>query len=103
MLRFEYDAVVAFHPYRTHQPWDHGGVKLLHVDGANNGLDDNMRIQAEVSGLFHSLIDECKKNDIRAYDDNHCGFTIRSDAAGKETFYQLRFSDESLYLWLMPS
>lgn len=112
VIRPEYDAVVAWHPYRTHQPWDHGGVRLLHLDGANGpNAEATRRVVAEVEGR---LLNDAVLAGIRgARADNHYGFTVRLDGGEREleggavqsfpaTYLQLRFSDGSLYVWLMP-
>ena len=103
MLRIEYDSVVAFHPYRTHQPWDLGGVKVLQVDGVNCGGDEAGPIARELGRLEGRLREECLAQGIPAHPDNHCGYTVVVEAAfGRATRLQLRFSDGSLYVWVMP-
>jgi len=114
MLRFEFDEVIAYHPYRTYQPWDHGGYRLLHVDGVN--LRDEAARAAVARAIYDlevKLCDELNARGGKAFRDNHYGFTVRVDGraylAGNpvreesaDTYYQIRISDGSVYLWLMP-
>lgn len=109
MLRFNYDRVVGYHGYRTHQPWDHGGMRLLHIDGVNV-FDKAQRehIAVELSSLETQLIEDAKDAGFdRAQRDNHYGFTVLVEGniefdGRRDAYYQLRFSDGSLYVWLMP-
>lgn len=106
MLKFEYDDVVAWHPYRTYQPWDHGGVRVLHVDGVNGHGPDPERVRRDIADVEGRLLNDCVLAGIRAQPDNHYGFTVRVDhermGLRDPMYYQLRFSDGSLYVWLMP-
>lgn len=108
MIRVEYDEVVAYHPYRTYQPWNHGGVRLLHIDGVNGPPEDRSAVAAELRFLEQRLIQDARAAGITAQEDNHYGFTVRLDVSGGESpwplpvYNHLRFSDGSLYVWLMP-
>lgn len=105
MLRFEYDKIIAFHPYRTYQPWDNGGIRLLHVDGFNGLKPEEIKVVSdEVDALQRHLADEFNREGGRAFLDNHCGYTVWAEAGHDrpEVYYQIRFSDGSLYVWLMP-
>ncbi len=114
MLRLEYDSIVAHHPYRTTQPWDHGGLRMLHVDGVNGPLEDTVKVRESIQALEKRMAEEwAREEDIKcdrpgAYGrflDNHYGYTVRIDGTtewDKATYYQVRFSDGSFYLWLMP-
>jgi hypothetical protein len=99
MLRLEYDEVVAFHPYRTDQPWDvPGSTKILHVDGPNTPEQDRNAVARWVGEVEWRLLRACDAAKIPAHIDNHYGFTVRA----KDRLLQVRFSDGSLYVWLMP-
>lgn len=111
MLRFEYDRVVAHHPYRTDEPWKvEGATRILQVDGWNGLSDQERRLVAdELRALEKCLLDEATSAGIKAWYDNHHGYTVRVDGrtleGGKyvpDMYYHLRFSDGSLYVWLMP-
>lgn len=113
MFRFEFDRVVAFHPYRTHQPWDHGGTRLLQVDGVNGFNFEspaNRAMRTAIADLEREVIRRAREDGLtRVEADNHYGFTVVVDRSVPEepdlrtqVYYQLRFSDGSLYVWLMP-
>lgn len=98
MFRFEYDEIVAFHPYETYQPAANGGSLLVLIDGINSSKE----VREYISGFFRALLEEAKESKIRAFDDNKCGFTVRLHSWGKTTYYQLRFKDGNLSHWAMP-
>ena len=104
MLRFEFDRVVAYHPYRTMQPWDvPGAVKILQVDGVNGALDATGIIRDRILRLEQDILGAAVTDGLPAVVDNHYGFTVAVVGGdGRSTYYQLRFSDGSLYVWLIP-
>lgn len=102
MLRFSYDRVVAFHPYRTMQPWENGGTRILQVDGVNGYEDEARLVRGMLRDLELRLLQGCRDAGIRCHEDNHYGFTVADDSEAQSVYYQLRFSDGSLYVWLMP-
>jgi hypothetical protein len=103
MLRLSYDRVVAYHPYRTFQPWDLGGVKILLVDHANALAEDYAAVARLTKALERTLLRECEETGILAREDNHYGFTVATtDDEGRSVYYQLRFSDGSASVWVMP-
>jgi hypothetical protein len=102
MFRFEYDRVVAFHPYEVHQPWDHGGIKVLHVDGVNG---DGAQLQPFLRDLEQRLLRDAQDEGHKVWADNKYGFTVVRNAergGGPFMYYQIRFSNGSMYVWLMP-
>lgn len=115
MFRFEYDRIIAHHPYRTSQPWDLGGIRLLHVDGVNGLQEDAEHTRHLIGALERRLaeewaqaqgIDTDRPGAYGRFMDNHYGYTVVREAdvmGGLYQIYQLRFSDGSLYVWLMPN
>lgn len=106
MFRFEYDRVVGYHPYRTHQPWDIGGIRLLHVDGVNCGTEVSETFRVLLRDLEQRLLRDALDAGFRdACPDVHYGYTVVSEGScggDPDVHYQLRFSDGSLYVWLVP-
>lgn len=104
MIRLEYDRVVKFHPYRQGQPWENGGTKVLQVDGANGDRAWRDAVADQIRMLERELIQRASEDWIDAHADNHYGFTVVIEGIGgaSDTYYQVRFSDGSVYIWLMP-
>jgi len=109
MLTFEYDKVVAFHPYRTHEPYSlPGAVRLLHFNTFNSADPDGGKVAvAALRAVEVQLIRDCKLDlpNVKVWEDNHYGFTVRVDNRfdiERSTYYQIRFSDGTISLWLTP-
>ncbi len=112
MLRFEYDEVVAYHGYRLDEPWRVSGAqKIMQVDGINGPNEESAFVRRELDAFQDVLVRECTDAGIKAWRDNHYGFTVvvrgqkpTPDEPGTpDTFLHLRFSDGNLYVWLMPT
>ena len=113
MLRIDtYDRIIGFHPYRTSQPWDLGGTRVLHIDAANGSAENRLVLRGEVMELENQLLQRAKEDGLQNVErDNHYGFTLEADRGfdlPKEGLrvpkvrWQIRFSDGSMTLWLMP-
>lgn len=109
MFRPDYDEIVAFHPYRTHQPWDNGGTKLLQIDGVNGPPERAEAVRSCITSLEQAMRAEAKTAGLKVWEDNHYGYTVvrygaklSADHSPADTYYHVRFSDGSCYLWLMP-
>lgn len=100
MLRIDYDRVVAFHPYRTGEPWTRGHLRLLTVDGMNGEAEAMRHTQEEVATFKSRLIRDAAREGLRAFEDNHCGFEVERDVTGSAPVrLHVRFNDGSMTLW----
>lgn len=111
MIRIEYTKIVARHGYRTDQPWDLGGIRIMQLDGVNGDAGALHTVKDLERGLaLDWAFQQGDKTDAPGawgrYMDNHYGYTVESEGAhpgDPDITYQLRFSDGSLYVWLMPN
>lgn len=106
MFKLEYDKVCSWHPYRELQPSllrEMGGLMILHVDGVNCTREAGPQVHQMMVDLERRLIADCEAVGIEARSDNHHGFTVVIEQHGHlDRILHVRFSDGSMYLWLLP-
>lgn len=104
MLRLKYDRIVAYHGYEQSKPSDIPGARLLiHLDGVNGSSEMCKATGTVIQALEAELLRDASAA-FRARYDNKYGYTVAIDGASGEpaTFLQVRFHDNSLYVWQVP-
>lgn len=89
MIRLEHGKVLAWHPYRTFDPWSNGFTKVIMFDSVN---DRDKHAQVELKHIEDMLHAEAASYGIKTHPDNHHGFLIASSQNPNTQFYY-RFSD----------